>query len=207
MREDDGRQLSSEAQEQRRRLAVDMKQDGATLAEICEAVGMNPTTVCRAWASFKAGGYEGLKGNRRGRREGEKRTLSEADERKIRKKIVDRLPAQLKLDFALWTRDAVRQLISQETGIEMPVRTVGEYLKRWGFTPQKPIKFAYERKPEAVRKWLDVDYPQIRERAKHEKTEIYWGDETGLRSNDVRGRGFAPRARRQSSTFPQSTRT
>lgn len=174
---------------------MDMKQDGASLAEICEAVGMNPTTVCRAWASFKAGGYDALKGGRRGRREGEKRSLSETDEKRIRKKIVDRLPSQLKLDFALWTRDAVRQLINQETGIEMPVRTVGEYLKRWGFTPQKPIKFAYERKPEAVKKWLDVDYPQIRERANTEKAEIYWGDETGLRSNDVRGRGFSPKGK------------
>ena len=57
----------------------------------------------------------------------------------------------MKLDFALWTRDAVRQLIQQEAGFDMPIRTVGEYLKRWGFTPQKPTKFAYERKPEAVK--------------------------------------------------------
>jgi transposase len=195
MRHNDGRQLSSEAQEERRRLAVDMKQDGATLAEICEVTGMNPTTVCRAWSAFQKGGYDALKGRRRGRREGEKRSLSEADEKKIRKKIVDKLPEQLKLDFALWTRDAVRRLIAQEIGIEMPIRTVGEYLKRWGFTPQKPVKFAYERRPEAVKKWLDVDYPEIRERANKEKAEIYWGDETGLRSNDVRGRGFAPKGK------------
>ena len=104
MRDNDGRQLSSGAQEERRRLAVDMKQDGATLTEICDVTGMNATTVCRAWSSFQEGGYEALKGGRRGRREGEKRSLSEADAKRIRKKIIDRLPGQLKLDFALWTR-------------------------------------------------------------------------------------------------------
>lgn len=47
------------------------------------------------------------------------------------------------------------QLIEQEFGLELPVRTVEEYLKRWGFTPQKPIKRAYKKSPEAVKKWLD----------------------------------------------------
>ena len=55
------------------------------------------------------------------------------------------------------------------------------------------LKFAYERKPEIVKKWLEVDYPQISARAKAEKAEIYWGDETGLRSGDVRGRGYSPK--------------
>jgi len=41
----------------------------------------------------------------------------------------------------------------------------GNYLKRWGFTPQKPIRRAYEQRPEAARKWLDEEYPAIAERA------------------------------------------
>ena len=69
----------------------------------------------------------------------------------------------------------------------MPIRTVGEYLKRWGFAPQKPVKFAYERRPEKVIEWLNQRFPEIRKRALKEKAEIYWGDETGLRSADVRG--------------------
>ena len=55
----------------------------------------------------------------------------------------------------------------QETlPIDMPLRTVGEYLKRWGFTPQKPLKRAYEQNPEAVKKWLDEEYPKIASKAK-----------------------------------------
>ena len=170
-----------------------MKEDGSTLSEIREALGMAHSAICDAWKAYQEGGEAALKTGQRGRRLGEQRHLSIDQEKKVRRKIIDRLPEQLKLDFALWTRDAVRQLIAHETGIEMPVRTVGEYLKRWGFTPQKPLKFAYERKPELVKKWLEADYPQICTKAKLEKAEIYWGDETGLRSGDVRGRGYSPR--------------
>ena len=68
----------------------------------------------------------------------------------MRKALIDKTPDQLKLPFALWTRDAVKLLIRQWFGIEMPIRTVGEYLKRWGFTPQKPVKRAYEQSSQAV---------------------------------------------------------
>ncbi len=73
------------------------------------------------------------------------------------------------MDFALWTRAAVMALIKQELAIELPVRTVGEYLKRWGFTPQKPITRAYEQRPEAVKQWLDEHYPAISLRAKRRR--------------------------------------
>ena len=77
----------------------------------------------------------------------------------------------------------------------MPIRTVGEYLKRWGFTPQKPVRRAYERNPKAVERWLGEEYPAIEARAKREKAEIHWGDETGLRSDDTKGRGYSPRGK------------
>ena len=119
--------------------------------------------------------------------------LTPKQEKLIRRKIVDRRPEQLKLDFALWTREAVRQLILQECAVDMPIRTVGEYLKRWGFTPQRPARFAYERREAEVTEWLEERFPAIRRRAKTEGAEIYWGDETGMRASDVRGRGYAPR--------------
>lgn len=68
--------------------------------------------------------------------------------------ICDRTPDQLKMPYALWTRAAVGELVAQQFGIKLPVRTVGHYLKRWGFTPQKPIRKAYEQRPAAVKAWL-----------------------------------------------------
>src|SRR3546814_8120454 len=65
----------------------------------------------------------------------------------------------------------------------MPVRTVGEYLKRWGYTPQRPLHRAYQQKPEVVQHWLDNEYPRIAQRTRAENGEIQWGDETGMRSD------------------------
>lgn len=96
------------------------------------------------------------------------------------------------MDFCLWSRAAVMQLIEQEYGIKLPVRTVSKYLKHRGFTPQKPIKKAYEQRPEAVKAWMDENYPAIAAQAKVEGGEIHWGDETALTNTDVRGRNYAP---------------
>lgn len=193
MKREDGRKLSIDAQEERRKTIVRMRNQGKKLSEIGEAVSLTRTAVCKALKMYREGGWKALRGKRRGSKVGDHRNLTGDQEATIRRKIIDRRPEQLKLDFALWTREAVRQLILHELGVDMPIRTVGEYLKRWGFTPQKPVKFAYERRPEKVTEWLNQTFPEIRNRAAREKAEIYWGDETGLRSSDVRGRGFAPR--------------
>src|SRR6478736_4503756 len=87
----------------------------------------------------------------------------------------------LKIPSALWTRQAVQELIKQQVGIRLPIRTVGEYLRRWGFTPQKPVRKAYKQDPKAVAEWLEKKYPTIEKRAAQEGGEVHWGDETGVR--------------------------
>jgi transposase len=86
-------------------------------------------------------------------------------------------------------------LIEKESGIVMPVRTAGKYLKRWNYTPRKPVKYAYERNDEKVNEWLEREYPKLKKRAEEQKGEIYWGDETAIKASDVRGRGYAPRGK------------
>jgi hypothetical protein len=115
------------------------------------------------------------------------------EEKQVQWLIQDRTPDQLKMSYALWTRQAVSELIEARFAIRLAVRNTGKYLKRWGFTPQKPLKKAYEQSPAAVSKWFGEAYPGIAQRAKAEKAEVQWGDETGLRSDDVRGRGYAPK--------------
>jgi transposase len=108
---------------------------------------------------------------------------------------VDKTPDQLKLPFALWTRDAVRLAIKQRYHIDLPIRTMGDYLKRWGFTPQKPVKRAYEQDPKKLAQWLETDYPEIAARAKQEKAEIEWGDETGIQNDAYNAKGFSPKGK------------
>jgi transposase len=161
--------------------------------EIGEAVGATRVAVSGWWKRYKSSGIKALKAKQRGRKTGEHRTLSIKQELEIRKMIVDKTPDQMKMPFALWSRQAVGLLIKARYEIKMPVRTIGLYLQRWGFTPQKPAKRAYEQHPDAVKKWLKETYPKIAADAKKEGAEIHWGDETGLRSDDHRGRGYAPK--------------
>jgi transposase len=121
--------------------------------------------------------------------------LTLEQEKRIQQLIQDRTPDQLKLAYALWTRQAVSELIEALYGVRLTVRNMGKYLKRWGFTPQRPLQKAYEQSPTAVAQWVHEEYPKIAAAAKQEGAEIQWGDETGLRSDDVRGRGYAPKGK------------
>lgn len=189
------RKLAPSALYERRKQAVALYRKGMTRMAIAPLVGAHRNTVGQWIRQWQDGGARALKPARPGRPTGSGRRLSPQQEKTIRFHITDRYPDQLKLPFALWTREAVRQLIGQECDVALPIRTVGWYLKRWGFTPQKPVRRAYERSEPAVRRWLAKEYPAIKRKARQEGAEIHWGDETGLRSDDVNGRGYAPKGR------------
>jgi transposase len=188
----DARALPPDELLERRKQAVILHKKGMTRIEIAEVLGIHRNTAGQWIAKWKKGGAKGLRAKSSGRPVGTGRHLTEEQEKKIQRTIVERHPEQLRLNFALWTREAVRLLIRQEHGLDMPIRTVGEYLKRWGFTPQKPVRRSYERCEAAVRRWLGEEYPAIAQKARQEGAEIHWGDETGLRSDDANGRGYSP---------------
>ncbi len=190
----DARTLKDGVLHELRRQVIRLHKRGGTPVQIAQVTDLSDTAVKKIIRLYETGGSAGLKPGRRGRRPGDKRSLSEEQELRLQRLICDKRPEQLKMDFALWNRGAVSQLIEQECGISMPVRTVGHYLKRWGFTPQKPRR-VYEQRPEAVQQWLNEQYPEIAKRARTEGGEIHWGDETALVNTDVRGRGFAPKGR------------
>jgi len=189
----DGRKLSIAALNERRQRAVKMRLSGATIQETVAQCELGRVTVIHAMQAYERGGWKAVEVSRPGRRLGSGRTLTPEMEKQVQGLIRDRTPDQLKMSYALWTRQAVSELIEAGWGLRLPVRAMGKYLARWGFTPQKPLKKAYEQSPAAVGKWLKETYPAIARRAKQEGAEIHWGDETGLRSDDVRGRGYAPK--------------
>ena len=121
-----------------RKRAVQMKSKGHTHKEVAHAFGIGESTSEKWWSLYRHGGLAALFPTKRGRKTGEKRHLSTDQEEEIRRLITDEISDQLKMPFALWTRPAVTELIRLRYGIKMPVRTMGEYLKRWGYTPQKP---------------------------------------------------------------------
>src|SRR4051812_29878052 len=154
-------------------------------------------------------GEAALAGGRRGRRPGEQKALSTAQEDRLRGLIARGCPDQYGLSFALWTRHAVRALIARASGVWLSLSVVGDYLRGWGFTAQRPMRRATERQDEAVRVWLESAYPATSPKAKAQGGEIHWADETDLSNQANYGRSFAPKGqtpiiRRPARRFSQS---
>jgi transposase len=184
----DARSLPSIAQEDLRQKAVKAVMDGQKQVEVARILGVTRQAVGKWINKFRQGGNKSLKAKQKGRPRGGKLLPWQAAQ--IAKTVTDHYPEQLKLPFYLWTREAVAQLIGQRFGMRLSVWTVGRYLSRWGFTPQKPVRRAYEQNPKAVRSWLEKDYPMLQKQAKKERALIYWGDEMGLRSDHAVGRSY-----------------
>jgi transposase len=187
----DGRSESNDVLEALRLRAVRARQLGYAVADIAAILGVREETVSRWCSRYDQGGRDALPGDRTGRPIGSGRRLKSQHEQSLRQTIETKSPQELGIPSALWTRQAVRELIRQRVGIRLPIRTVGEYLRRWGFTPQKPVRKAYKQDPKAVAEWLEKTYPQIERRAAQEGGEIHWGDETGVRSTCQHSRGYA----------------
>ena len=187
----DGRCESNDVLEALRLRAVHARELGYAVVDIAAILGVREETVSRWCCRYERGGQEALPGDRTGRPIGSGRRLDGKQERQIQELIETKSPQELEITSALWTRQAVQELIKQQVGIRLPIRTVGEYLRRWGFTPQKPVRKSYKQDPEAVAEWLEKKYPEIEQRAMKEDGEIHWGDETGVRSTCQHSRGYA----------------
>jgi transposase len=159
-------------------------------------------TVSRWWTAYASGGLDAIPSDRTGRPVGSRRTLSDEQARHIQNLIDHQSSEGLGIPAPLWSRKAVRDLIRQELGIATPVRTVGEYLWRWGYTAKRPRRHARQQDPEEVREWLAETYPAIEEQARKEWAEIYWCDETGVAADEHPRSGYARKGCRATMEAP-----
>ena len=188
----DARKVDQKTLQFLRNRAIKLREAGHSNKEVAAILGVAVETTSRWYSSYKKNGKKAIKVKKVGRPKNTGKTLTNEQEQKIIRQLIDTTPQQLKFKFALWTREAVKQLIKHELGIEMPISTVGHYLKRWQFTSKKPIKRAYERKDENTKKWLNEDYPKIKKQAKKEDALIWWADETACVSLPSNLKGYAP---------------
>jgi len=187
----DARTLSPDAQEALRRRVMEAVGAGVKPAVAARTFGVSRQSI-HNWRVRRArGGRDPLKSRKRGRPP--RSRLAGHQAATAVRLITDRCPDQLKLPFALWTRGAVQQLFSDRFGVDVSVWTVGRYLARWGLTPQKPLRRAYEQNPQAVEQWLKEEYPTIARRSRRENGEIHWCDQMGLRSDHQAGRSYGRR--------------
>ncbi len=195
MKDMDFRSVDSASRKEIRKRAIKQINSGVQKKEVAMMYGVNPNTITNWVKKHKKEGIKGLTDNKRGVSSEDKKLLSSTQELEIQRMITDVMPDQLKLDFALWTRKAVKELVEREFGVKLAINTMGDYLRSWGFSPQKPKKQAYEQCSKKVQLWLDEQYPAIKKRAKEENAEIQWGDETGVRNTNQHGRSYAPKGK------------
>ena len=188
----DARSLPQAAQEELRRRAVTLVRAGKTQVEVAGLLGITRQAVGNWVKAHRRGGEQALAAGKRGRRRGEQTALAPWQQAQIAKAIRERNPDQLRLPGFLWTRALVCELIEQRYGIRIAEKTAGAYLRRWGFSPQKPLRRAYEQSEPKVRAWLEEVYPQIERQARKDGAEILWADEMGMRSDHTTGTSWSP---------------
>ena len=198
----DARQLSDEALQVLRLRALRGIELGYSELELADLLGVCHETISRWWSAYTANGASALPGDRTGRPVGVGRLLTDTQAKQIRQCLDTSLPADRGIPHALWTRRAVQELIRNEFAINLAERTVGQYLRRWGYTPKKPARHGQRQDPDEVEQWLEEIYPAIEVQAFEENAEILWTDEVGVAADHHPGTGYARRGERATMDVP-----
>jgi transposase len=199
----DARQLSDEALQVLRLRALRGIELGYSELELADLLGVCHETISRWWTAYLADGLPALPGGRTGRPLGSGRFLSDQQAERIKAHIDFHSPEDVGIPHGLWTRRAVRDLIRQEFGIDLAERTVGLYLRRWGYTSKRPSRRARRQDPDEVEQWLLETYPAIEEQADRAGAEILWADEVGVAADQHPGYGYARAGERATLEVPK----
>jgi transposase len=192
MKEINAMKMTPKEQEAFRMLIVRMFKKGETAKEIAELTGGKIRHIQSTIQKYKQGGIGVIKQKQMGRPTGTPRKLTKEQQKEIRKLIIDKTPEQLKMKFVLWDRQTVATLIYQKYKILMPLSTMGYYLRKWGFSAQRPYTQNYKQNPAAVNRWLKEEFPEIKKKARRVGGEVFWGDETGIQNESNYIKGYAP---------------
>jgi transposase len=182
----DGRTLDHKTLEEIRRMAVQRVWDGERPSVVIASFGFSRQIIYK-WLREAKGKGRGLRALRSRKGTGRPRRLAPKQEQQLFRWINGKDPRQHGFDFGMWTRLVVRKLIADKFGANLGVTAVGKLLAKLGLTPQKPLKRAYERDPAAIEAWKHDTYPSIAKRAKQQRAEIYFWDESGFRADAVQG--------------------
>lgn len=192
MEKQDARKLDHKALEAIRMRAVMQVQNGESPEAVIRALGFTRACIYNWLAAYRAGGWDGLKA---GRISGRPKKLDGRKLTWIYKTVTTRNPLQLRFPFALWTRRMVAALIFRKYRVRLSLASVGRLLAQMGLTCQRPLAKALEQNEGLVKEWLTRTFPAIKRTARREKAEIYFGDESGVRSDFHAGTTWAPKGR------------
>lgn len=192
MKKLDGRKLSHKTREEMRIRAVQLVESGESPEQIIKALGLHRSNIYNWIARYREGGIDAL---RTRKITGAPSKLKGNQIQKLYKLVTSNNPLQLEFDFALWTRDLIRQLIYREFKVKLSITSVGRLLKKLGLSPQRPLRRAYQQDETLVKQWIEKEYPAIKRLARKEKASIFFGDESTVRSDYHSGTTWAPKGK------------
>ena len=189
MKTDDGRKIDRKALEAIRIRAVQRVEAGESPEVVIKALGFTRTVIYEWLAKYREGGLDALRSRKA---PGKQPKLNGKQLQKLYRLIVGVDPRQLKFEFALWTRGMVRELIRQRFKVNLSEVSVGRLLKKLGLSPQRPQRKSYQQDEYLVLKWMAEDFKKIKKLAQKENAEIFFGDESTVRSDYHSGTTWAP---------------
>lgn len=180
MKRRDGRALDHKTLEEIRIRAVEMVQAGESPEVVIRALGFTRSCIYAWLARYRTGGWDALKARAL---KGRPMKIQPAQMRWLYRTITGKSPLQFRFEFALWTREMIRVMLREQFQLKLSLASVGRLLRQLGLTCQRPLFRAMEQDPQRVQRWLEQEYPAIREQARQVGAEIYFGDEAGVRSD------------------------
>lgn len=183
------KRISRRSLQDTRTLAIGAIQSGMHPEDVADLYDVGRSTVYNWWKEYQEKGPAALTVKKA---PGRTPLLTEKQREQIRKWIVGKDPRQLQFDFALWTRQMIRDLIQREFGVNYTPQAVGNILHGMGLSPQRPLVRAYEQNPELVRRWKEEEYPAIVKAAKAAGGRVFFCDESGIRTDYHSGTTWAP---------------
>jgi len=146
--------------------------EGETPLDIIRSVGGYCDTTIYKWIElYQEGGWDALRSTKA---TGAKCKLSDSQQLQLKTMIVGKAPSDYDMEYHLWTRQIVAELIKLKFDIEIGLTQVGLLLKKLEITPQKPVRQAHEKDPEEVEKWKEETYPAILAEARVHDAEIFF---------------------------------
>jgi transposase len=166
-------------------------QEGWSGHDIAEALGVSRMSVSRWLARARDGGPDALRAHPS---PGAPPKLSAAQKRLI-PEFLWHGPEAYGFRGEVWTRARIARVIEEEFGVRYHKGHVGKLLQELRWTPQVPIRRALQRDEEAIRRWRDDVWPELRRRARRERRVLVFEDESGFYLLPGLVRTYAPEAR------------
>jgi transposase len=171
--------------------ALELKHQGWKPRDIAAALGVSKGAVSQWLTAARLGGREALF-TRPGR--GIKPKLTSEQIRLIPDLLWHGAEAY-GFRGEVWTCDRVAGVIHEEFGVSYSRSQVSRLRKRLGWTPQVPITRAIQRDEEAIEGWRVESWPKLKERARRERRELVFVDESGFYLLPGVVKTYGPKAR------------